>query len=127
MTPKLSHGVSEQSVRVCQQLGITGRVFANDIQALAITEGETALVRRYYEAVKADILVDNIVLLADRQIEAREFSDYSVWLNSREHYDCGPHVRRLTLKSLEDALPGNPSGKIRVMVEGYLKPELLSV
>lgn len=125
MTPWLSHQVSLKSISICKQLGLTGRVFANDQQALAMTEGQTDIVRRYYEAVKADPLVESILLHVDRPIKTREFSDYSVWLNSRESYDCGPQVHRLSAETLPHALPAKPSAKIRIMIEAYLTHDLL--
>lgn len=125
MTPFQSHRISNKSVEVCHQLGLTGRVFANDVQAFAVTEGETRLVRQYYEAVKTDKMVESIILHVNRPIERREFVDYSVWLNSRETHLRVEHVWRLTGRTLEDALPVNLSAKVRILVEAYLKPELL--
>ena len=123
MTPRLSHRISEQSVKVCQQLGITGRVFANDVQAIAITEGETKIVRQYYAAVQADPLVETIIIHSRQPIREREFSDYSVWLNSREVHECGPQVMRLTPENLREALPAAPSANIRTMVKAFLRPK----
>lgn len=125
LTPWLSHQMSMKSVSICKQLDITGRVFADDQQAIAMTEGPTDIVTGYHAAVAADSLVGSTFLHVERVIPAREFSDYSVWLNSRETYDVSPQVRQLTQASLTQALPPNLSAKIRIMIETFLKPELL--
>lgn len=124
LTPRLSHEASFKSVSICEQLGLTGRVFANDISAFAMTEGPTELVKRYYQAVKSDPLVETIILHVDRPVKAREFSDYLVLLNSKEQYDFGPKVGVLTPESLEAALPSHPSIRLRIMVEAF-KQEVL--
>jgi len=126
MTPKMAYQVSVQSVSVCQQLGLTGRVFANNQQALAITEGPSELVRRYYQAVCADVLVETMILHTDRDVSRREFSDYSVWLNLGTPMTFTGTVRHLSAESLKHAMPEAVSGRIRVMIEAYLKPNLLA-
>lgn len=123
---KKSHELSKFSIGICDQLGITGRVFANDQQALAILEGPTKTVQRYYQAIQFDKIVNDIVLHVEREISYREFQDYSIWLNSKETLDYGPQIRKLNSKTLSSALPEKPSGKVRIMIEAYLKPDLLS-
>lgn len=125
MTPLRAHQIALDSITICEQLGITGRVFADDQQAFAITEGPTDIVRQYYQAVAVDPLVENTVLHVQRKIPRREFVDYSVWLNLREHYDMGPQVRVLSPANLSGALPKGLSTKVRFMIEAILKPELL--
>ncbi|WP_409431937.1 BLUF domain-containing protein [Litorimonas sp. RW-G-Af-16] len=125
MTPEKSFQLSEKSIKVCQELGLTGRVFANDTQALAITEGPTDIVRRYYEAVGSDDLVESILLHTDRIIPAREFKDYSVWLNITTPIPFVDNVYHLSEDSLRRALPQNISARLRIMIEAYLKPDLL--
>jgi len=56
LTPQNAYDTSALSVKVCRQFGITGRVFANRQQALAITEGPEDIVSRYFESVKQDPL-----------------------------------------------------------------------
>ena len=119
LTPKKSHEASYKSVQICQQLGLTGRVFANDITAFAMTEGPTSLVKKYYQAVATDRLVDTIILHVDRPIPKREFEDYKVLLNSKEQFDFGPSIGILTPESLEAALPSHPSSRLRIMVEAF--------
>ncbi|CAM3633882.1 BLUF domain-containing protein [Litorimonas haliclonae] len=126
MTPRMAYQVSAQSVAVCEQLGLTGRVFANNRQALAMTEGPTEIVRQYFQAVSADILVEATLLHYDRVIEAREFSDYSVWLNLGEEFAFCDKVRRLTEQSVQDALPAYPSAKLRIMATAYLYGDMLA-
>lgn len=125
MTPRMAYLVSEKSVAVCRQLGLTGRVFANNKQALAMTEGPTEIVRKYYQAVATDSLVENILLHTDRNIAAREFSNYSVWLNIDTPIDFTDTVCRLSEDSLSRAMPANISVRLRMMIDAYLKPDLL--
>ena len=125
MTPQLAYSVSLKSVTVCQQLGLTGRVFANDITAFAMTEGPTDLVKQYFLAVQADTLVETILLHVEREIEEREFEDYAVLLNLKESFDESPHIRKLTDQTLEESLPAKPSSKLRIMVEVF-KQEVLA-
>ncbi|MEP3889845.1 MAG: BLUF domain-containing protein [Hellea sp.] len=119
LTPLLSHQASFKSVQICNQLGLTGRVFANDISAFAMTEGPTEIVQRYFKAVEADPLVETIILHVDRPIKQREFSDYFVLLNSKERYDFGPSIGVLTPETLNAALPSHPSIRLRIMVEAF--------
>ena len=125
MTPLLSHQVSLKSVNICSQLGITGRVFADDQQAIAMTEGPSDIVMGYYKAIAADSLVNSAFIHVERKIPQREFKDYSVWLNSREIHDVGSQVHVLSRQTLASALPPNLSAKVRIMIEAFLKPELL--
>ena len=125
LTPELSHEASYKSVQICKQLGLTGRVFANDITAFAMTEGPTELVKKYYKAVEADRLVETIVLHVDRPIEKREFQDYYVLLNSKERYDYGPAIGVLTPETMEQALPSRPSSRMRIMIEAF-RDEILT-
>ena len=119
LTPLLSHQASYKSVQICNQLGLTGRVFANDISAFAMTEGPTEVVKRYFKAVEADPLVETILLHVDRPITSREFTDYFVLLNSKERYDFGPSIGLLTPETLNAALPSHPSIRLRIMVEAF--------
>lgn len=119
LTPKISHEASYKSVQICDQLGLTGRVFANDITAFAMTEGPTEIVKRYYHAVSVDPLVETILLHVDRPIKKREFDDYYILLNSKERYDYGPTIGILTPETLERALPPHPSARLRIMIEAF--------
>ena len=125
MTPEMAYLVSAKSVDICKSLGLTGRVFANNKQALAMTEGPTDVVRRYYQAVASDSLVENILLHTDRVITAREFAKYSVWLNIETPINFTDTVRCLSEQTLPQAMPANASIRVRMMVEAYLKPDLL--
>ena len=125
MTPRMSHLMALQSVNICQRYGLTGRAFANDISAFAITEGPTEIAKKYFHAVEADPLVETILLHVDRPIERREFSDFSVWLNSRASFDFGPCVGVLTPESFLAAMPVNPSPRLRIMTEAF-KYEVLA-
>jgi len=119
MTPRMSHLMALQSVQICQHLGLTGRAFANDISAFAMTEGPSEVVKRYFQAVAADPLVETILLHVDRYIDEREFEDYSVWLNSKATFDFGPFVGVLTPEAFENAMPDNPSPRLRIMMEAF--------
>lgn len=119
MTPRMSHLMALQSVNICQQYGLTGRAFANDISAFAITEGPTDVAKKYFHAIQADPLVDTLLLHVERPIEQREFQDFSVWLNSRANFDFGPFVGVLTPESFRAAMPENPSPRLRIMIEAF--------
>ena len=125
MTSQMSYDVSCKSVAICEQLGLTGRVFANTQQALAITEGPSELVKMYFHAVKGDSLVETILLHVDRKIETREFSDYSVWLNLPDTFEFGDKVRKLTPESVTSAMPVKQSAKLRIMAEAYLNNDIM--
>jgi len=126
MTSQMSYDVSCKSVAICEQLGLTGRVFANNQQALAMTEGPTEIVKQYFEAVKSDGLVESILLHVDRIIPEREFADYSVWLNLPEAFEFGDKVRKLTPESVLTAMPIKQSVKLKIMAEAYLNAELIN-
>ena len=124
MTSQMSYDVSCKSVYICEKLGLTGRVFANNQQALAMTEGPTHIVKQYFEAVKSDGLVESILLHVDRVIPKREFMDYSVWLNLPGDFEFGDKVRELTPESVLTAMPIKQSVKLRIMAEAYLNADL---
>lgn len=126
MTSKMAYQVACQSVTVFEQLGLTGRVFANNKRALAVVEGPTAIVEQYFHALSADILLETIFLHSSRPIEQREFSDFSIWINLREEFEFTDRVRRLTKPALKDALPASPSIKLKIMATAYLNDDILA-
>lgn len=125
MTAEEAYDMSTRSVRLCEQFGISGRVFANRQQALAITEGPQDVVERYYQSVSRDPHVITILLHVNRIIPAREFHDYSVWLNLGAQFEFSESVRQLTQESVHLALPINPSPRLRIMAEAYLDDDML--
>lgn len=126
LTPKNAFDTSSLSVKICQQYGITGRVFANRQQALAITEGPEDIVARYFQSVKQDPMASNILLHVQRPIEAREFQDYSVWLNLGQDFGFDNNVRELTSASLPLAWPDNLSARVRIMADAYLDADMVA-
>ncbi len=117
---------SAMSTKICEQFGITGRVFANRQKALAITEGPEEIVTKYFQSVQQDPLAQSVLLLVNRPIPVREFTDYSVWLNLGQDFEFSKSVRKLTAASLRTAWPSNLSAKVRIMADAYLDPEMLA-
>jgi len=126
LTAQNAYDTSSMSVKVCQQFGITGRVFANRQKALAITEGEEEIVKRYFQSVSEDPMAGTILLHVKRPIPVPEFQDYSVWLNLGQDFKFDRYVRELTSQSLHQAWPENLSAKVRIMADAYLDPEMLA-
>lgn len=126
LTAQNAFDTSSLSVKICQQLDISGRVFANRQQALAITEGPEEIVSRYFQAVKQDPLGGRILMHVKRSIPAREFANYSVWLNLGQAFQFNEHVRELTPESLKTAWPDNLSAKVRIMADAYLDGDMLA-
>jgi len=126
LTPQNAFDTSALSVKVCQQFGITGRVFANRQQALAITEGPEEIVARYFASVRQDPLALNNLLHVQRSIPFREFKTYSVWLNLGQPLPFDMNVRELTEESLKEAWPENLSAKVRIMADAYLNADMLA-
>ena len=54
MTPQKAYETACSSKKFCEQFGITGRVFANRQQALAITEGPRPILDYHLQAVQDD-------------------------------------------------------------------------
>ena len=96
-----------------------GPGFANDISAFVIKEGPTEIAKKYFHAVETDPLVGTILLHVNRVIEQREFNDFSVWLNSKASFDFGPQIGVLTPQSFRNAMPTNPSARLRIMIEAF--------
>jgi hypothetical protein len=117
---------SAMSAKICEQFGITGRVFANRQKALAITEGPEEIVTKYFQSVQQDPLAQSVLLLVNRPIPVREFMDYSVWLNLGQDFEFSQSVRKLTAASLRTAWPSNLSTKVRIMADAYLDPAMLA-
>jgi len=126
LTAQNAFDTSAMSSRVCQQFGITGRAFANRQKALAITEGEEEVVKRYFESVANDPMAGKILLHVKRPIPIREFSDFSVWLNLEQAFPVSRFVRKLSPQSLPNAWPEHLSAKVRIMADAYLDPEMLA-
>ena len=125
MTAKKAYQVSSQSIKVCEGLGLTGRVFANQKHAFFVTEGPTELVKRFYQATEDDVLAAAVCLLSEREIVEREFKTYSVWLNiPGESYD-NKSVFLLNSETLKKAFPETLSSRIRIMADAYLSSEIL--
>ena len=127
LTPQNAFDTSSLSVKVCQQFGITGRVFANRQQALAITEGPEEIVARYFDSVRQDPVASNVLLHVQRSIQFREFETYSVWLNLGQPFPFDMNVRELTADSLKEAWPDNLSAKVRIMADAYLDADMLAL
>ena len=125
MTPRMSHLMALQSVNLCRKFGLTGRAFANDRVAFAITEGPTEVARKYFTSVETDPLVETVSLHVDRLIEDREFSDFSVWLKSKASFNFGPNIGVLTPQSFQECMPINPSPRLRVVIDVF-KQDLLA-
>lgn len=125
MTPKMAYDMSCMSVGICEKIGITGRVFANCQQALAMIEGPPMVVEQYYQAVNSDSVVETVFLHVNRVIPKREFLDYSAWLNLGTDFEFGDKVRKLTPETAISALPNNPSARLRIMTEAYLGDDML--
>lgn len=126
LTAQNAYDTSNMSTRVCQQYGITGRVFANRQKAWAITEGEEEVVKRYFQSVAQDPMAAKVLLHVKRAIPLREFADYSVWLNLGQNFAFSQNVRELTSKTVSQAWPANLSAKVRIMADAYLDPEMLA-
>lgn len=126
VTPKMAYNMSAHSVSMCQQLGLTGRVFADNQQALVMMEGPTDIVQRYYRTVSEDARVETIMLHTDRKIKAREFRDYSVWLNLKTPIEFSDTVCHLSRESLNYAMPKIVSARLRIMIEAYITPTMLT-
>ncbi len=126
LPPQNAFDTASLSANVCEKIGITGRTFANCHKALAITEGPTDIVEKYFQAVNADPLAQTILMHVQRPIKAREFEDYSVWLNLGQAFEFSASVRELTPDTLAQAWPGDLSAKVRIMADVYLDPEMLA-
>lgn len=126
LTAQNAYDTSAMSTRVCKQLGISGRAFANRQKAFAITEGEEETVKRYFTSVAKDPMAGKILLHVKRPIPVREFANYSVWLNLGQEFPSDDSVRRLTPLSLANAWPPNLSAKVRIIADAYLDPEMLA-
>ena len=125
ITPQQAYDASVLSAGLCYKFGITGRVFANDHQALAITEGPEEVATRYFEAVSADPMAATVLLHVKRVIPAREFSDFSIWLNVDYPFEPDTFVQPLTSESLQNAWPKNLSAKVRILADAYMDPDML--
>ena len=83
---------ASMALRLGQQFGVTGRVFANIRQAFVIMEGPEEIVDRYFQSVKRDPMAGTQILHVQRPIKAREFHDYSVWLNVGQRFQSTPEI-----------------------------------
>ena len=125
ITPQQAYDASMLSAGLCQKFGITGRVFANAQQALAITEGPEEVTSRYFESVSRDSMAATVVLHVKREILAREFLDFSILLNVNCPFAASGSVRPLTPESLQSAWPENLSAKVRILADAYMDPDML--
>ena len=117
MTAEKAVLISVKSIEVCARLGLTGRVFSTRTHALAVTEGPPEIVERYFQAIASDYLVATALLHTKQMVKAREFEDYSVWLDIGTPFGPHPHVHQMTPQSLANAMPQRPSARLRIMVD----------
>lgn len=82
--------------------------------------------RDFFQAVIDDPDTQKVILHVERSIVAREFQDFSIWLNQTAEFQGGPFVRKLTPETLNEAWPPNLSLKVRIMADAYLDPEMLA-
>lgn len=119
LTPDRGVLISVKSVEICDRLAMTGRVFSNRKHALSITEGPAEVMRQYLLAVQNQPHVQAVCLQGIREIETREFEDYSVWLDIDHDFDPHPNVHPMTANSLALAMPNAPSVRLRVMTDAF--------
>ena len=117
---------ASMAMRLGQEFGITGRVFANIRQAFVIMEGPEEIVERYFQSVTRDPMAGTQIVHVQRPIKAREFQDYSVWLNVGQRFQSTSQIRELTPETLPLAWPENLSAKVRIMAEAYLDSDMLA-
>jgi len=108
--------VASYSVRSCKTLGLTGRVLVVPDMALNILEGPEAIVTAYVEAIRADSLIELLVIHHSQPIEAREFENYSVWMTYKPDAPI-EDVHHLSTDNLETALPKTLSHKTRLFIK----------
>lgn len=125
LTPDKSLKLSELSVPICQELGLTGRVFANKTQALAIMEGPQEILDGYYNAVASDPFVAAIILHDQQAIEQRVFHDYSVWLDLGFQINNHHGVHPLSFENADGAIPKTASPMLRLFFEAHVKKGIL--
>jgi len=121
LTPEKGVLVSMKSVEICDRLGMTGRVFSTRSHALSIIEGPTDVMAQYFQAVETQPHIINVLLQGVRDIDTREFGDYSVWLDIDHPFDSHPKVHAMGPGSLETAMPDKPSARLRIMTDAYFK------
>lgn len=126
MTPQHAHRASVLSAGLCQKFGITGRVFANCQQALAITEGPEETAIRYFQAVTNDPMAASVLLHVKRTIPSPEFTDFSILLNVDYPFAANQFVQPLTPESFQTVWPANLSAKVRILADAYMDPEMLA-
>ena len=125
ITPQQAYQASVQSAGLCRKFGITGRVFANSQQALAITEGPEEVTVRYFEAVSTDPMAASVLQHVKREIPTREFPDFSILLNVDYPFAPDGLVQPLTPETMDNIWPENLSAKVRILAEAYLDPDML--
>lgn len=124
LSARSAYNTSVLSVKICRKFGITGRVFTNKQQALTITEGPIDIVEHYFQSVGKDPINMKIIPHVQRLIQAREFEEYSVWLNLGRGFEFSEYIRELTPQSLQMAWPATLSPKMRIMANMYLDPAM---
>lgn len=121
MTPEKGVRLSIRSADICDRLDMTGRVFSTQFHALSMIEGPVGVMRHYFEAVEKQPHIETIMLQSVRDIEVREFADYSVWLDLDDNFAPHPSVHPMTLSSLSEAMPGTPSIRLQIMLEAFFE------
>ncbi len=107
----------------CKLLGITGRNFNINYESFTIKEGPTEALMMYYDAVLRDPWIELSVLHQQSIIEAREFDDFSIWVQSSSGFDLGPHINILSKNTIADALPDTLALKLRIFLQSNLPRE----
>ena len=110
---------------ICKSLGFTGRLFVVESEQLNIIEGPSDLNKKYYSAFVNAPRAKVTIRHFSRDIPKRDFQDYSVWVNHKlMSKNLPPEFHNLTKDTLDSALTPDLPLKLRLIIDGYIRPKL---
>lgn len=113
--------ICANSIQICRTLGLTGRVYVQDLNGLKIIEGAQDIIAEFFKALEADDRVESLIEHSCRMVSAPEFTDYQIGIDiAGPHNVEGLHV--LTPEYLKGSLPASPSAHVTMMIDAYVGP-----
>lgn len=102
-------------------LDITGLMLYSDGVILQVLEGEKQIVETLYDRIKRDERHSSVMKLISREIEAREFPEWSIGLSQNIDTENVDGAFALTKRNLAKVMPTEPSTELKVLTDTYIR------
>ena len=110
--------IAKQSSQRNTERGLTGILICKDGSAMQVLEGDKSVVEQLYNKIENDARVKSLLVLIRRNIETREFPDWSMGYRNANKMDSGFEINTTSLTEL---LPKNTSPEVRTFTQTFAR------